>query len=117
MTNHTVATKKQQAKPVAQDLAKDIWSAMGDHPVDILGSIKIANKALEWVGEICKTIEQEAKNPAGPSVARIRMLADMGGYLSDDYSNLTVAAIENMSERMAASGLLVSKEQHEEVAA
>ena len=114
MSNPNVEVKKKQAQPCSQDLSKMIWSAMGDHPVDILGSMKTANKALGWIGEVCKTIEDETNKPSGTSLSRIRELASMASYLSDDYGNLTVAVIENMSERMVASGLLVAKEQHRE---
>lgn len=110
MTNHTVTEKKQQAKPVAQDLAQTIWSAMGDHPADILSSIKISNKALSWVGELSKTIAQEAAGTK-PSMARIQLLAGMASYLSDDYEELGLAVAENLSASMVRSGVIVAQEQ------
>lgn len=116
MTNHTDTTTKQQAKPVADDLAKVIWSAMGDSPVDILSSIKISNKALSWVGELSKTIAREAAS-SKPSLARIQLLAGMASYLSDDYEELGLSVAENLSAAMVKSGMIVVDDQQQMVAA
>ena len=79
-----------------------VFQVFGRHPDDVLSPLEEVQSVLHWLDEAFRSIEQLANEPRPIDVARIRSLARMGRYLSEDFANLFDLQYEEMKKEFEA---------------
>jgi hypothetical protein len=88
------------AKNPSVEIVKEMF---GDHPEDVISSIKCAADTLGWLEEIFITIKNEAL--VERNGYRIKQLAEAGAYLALDVSNYAGYQHETYTKRLQAAGV------------
>lgn len=82
----------------------------GEHPEDVISTIKSASDAMSWLEQLFKTIEREALDEHNGY--RIKHLAEMGAYIACDMGNYADSEHEKLLYTLKASGAVRSEVDH-----
>ena len=88
----------------AEDMIASIKEAFGEHPEDVLASVKTAAEGFGWLNEILISIKREVEG--GNASPRIVKLAAAGAYLAADLENYFGTQHESMLHKLQEVGIL-----------
>lgn len=103
---------EKTTKSVERDI-ETVSRLLGEHPEDLLFLLTASSERFGWLGEIFQAIRRLEEEQGFQSFNnhRICRLASLGGYLADDFDQLTDSNRESMRECLAAAGVNLSVQE------
>ncbi|MEY4592385.1 MAG: hypothetical protein RIR18_1280 [Pseudomonadota bacterium] len=104
-TSKTAQAAENQDLITANQAAKNL---LGEYPIDVLGYLNFAEKALNWHNELYKIIREEiAAGKAGDKYTRAGALAEIGAHLSQENQGFFDSVASSVRASLVEAGLEV----------